>query len=481
MLMYSTILDWSNAFNVSLNLIYLSMVLGTIMVVILDNRNPVKTLSWIMVLIFLPVIGLLFYFFFGQNIRKERLISKRNYENIARRPLRKFWHKSLPTLPEEWQTLSNLFRRMNRAVPFDDNHVNVHTNGYSMLQALLHEIASARHHIHMEYYIFEDDPVGRLVSDALIDKVREGVKVRLLYDDVGCWRVKDRFFKRMSEAGIEVYPFLKVRFPILTNKANYRNHRKITVIDGRIGFIGGMNIAERYLHGLPWGQWRDTSITIKGDAVHSLQSLFLMDWCFVTQEMINDLSYFPTIDNTGKIPIQIVTSKPFGRWHDIMQGYLYAISNARKYIYMQTPYFMPTEQILTALQTAALAGIDVRIMLPWRTDNRIVQMCSRSYMREVMEAGVKVLFYHSGFLHSKMLVIDDSLASIGSTNMDFRSFEYNMEANAFIYDTETAIRLRDIFLSDQEQCVHISSQRWARRSFWRKIEESILRLFAPLL
>lgn len=479
--MYDSMFDWSNAFNVSINLIYLSMVFGTIMVVILDNRNPVKTLSWIMVLIFLPVIGLVFYFIFGQNIRRKRVISKKNYENIAKRPLRKFWHKTCSALPTEWRSLANLFRRMSKSVPFDGNRLEIHTNGYTMLQSLLKHITEARHHIHMEYYIFENDSVGRLVSDALIEKVRQGVKVRLLYDDVGCWQVKDKFFRRMAEAGIEVHPFLKVHFPVLSNRVNYRNHRKITVIDGHIGLIGGMNIAKRYLQGVPWGQWRDTTISVRGRAVHSLQSVFLMDWCFVTREMINDPIYFPNTDDAGNVPIQIVTSKPFGRWHDIMQGYLHAINSARQYIYIQTPYFMPTEEILTALQTAALSGIDVRIMLPWKADNRIVQMCSRSYMREVMEAGVKVLFYHSGFLHSKMLVIDDSLASVGSANMDFRSFEYNMEANAFIYDRDTASRLRDIFLTDQQECAHISSQRWASRSFWRKVEESILRLFAPLL
>ena len=206
-----------------------------------------------------------------------------------------------------------------------------------------------------------------------------------------------------------------------------------------------------------------------------------MDWCFVTGQQVSDTVYFPLQDNMGHSQIQIVTSKPVGRWREIMQGYLHAIASARRYIYIQTPYFMPTEQILTALQTAALSGVDVRIMLPWKSDSRVVQMCSRSYLRDVMEAGVKVLFYHHGFLHAKTLVIDDRISSIGSTNIDFRSFEYNFEVNAFMYDSDTALRLRDIFLTDQEHCAHISSQRWARRSPWRKVEESVLRLFAPLM
>ena len=326
-----------------------------------------------------------------------------------------------------------------------------------------------------------DDALGRLVSDALIDKAREGVEVRVIYDDVGCWRVKDSFFNRMREAGIEVHPFLKVHFPIFSRRVNYRNHRKIAIIDGNVGFIGGMNIANRYLRGVPWGAWRDTSLCISGMAVQGLQTVFLMDWCFVTGQQVSDTAYFPLQDNMGHSQIQIVTSKPVGRWREIMQGYLHAIASARRYIYIQTPYFMPTEQILTALQTAALSGVDVRIMLPWKSDSRVVQMCSRSYLRDVMEAGVKVLFYHHGFLHAKTLVIDDRISSIGSTNIDFRSFEYNFEVNAFMYDSDTALRLRDIFLTDQEHCTHISSQRWARRSPWRKVEESVLRLFAPLM
>lgn len=474
-------LDWSTGLNIGLNVIYLTAVIGTVIVIILDNRHPVKTLAWIMVLMFLPIIGLVFYFFFGQNYRKERLISKRSYWNIARKPLRGYWRKPPTDLPEECRTLVNLFRRMNRSMPFGGNRTEIFTEGSQMLQALLWCIAHAQHHIHLEYYIFEDDAVGRLIRDALIDRAREGIKVRVLYDDVGCWRVKNRFFDRMRREGIEVYPYLEVHFPTFTNKVNYRNHRKIAVIDGRLGFIGGMNLARRYVKGLSWGTWRDTTLLIHGQAVQGLQTAFLMDWCFVTRTLISESPYFPTLDPQGDSQIQIVTSKPVGRWRDIMQGYLWAICKARRYVYIQTPYFMPTEPLLSAMQTAALAGVDVRIMLPWKADNRIVQMCSRSFLRDVMEAGVKVLFYHPGFLHSKIMVIDDCISSVGSTNMDFRSLEHNFEANAFMYDKDTAIRLREIFLEDQRHCTHISSQRWARRSLWRKVEESVLRLFAPLM
>ncbi len=473
--------DWSNPFSIVLNSVYLTIVLGTMAVVILDNRHPVKTLAWLMVLIFLPILGLVLYFFFGQSARKERLISKHSFVSIAQKPLSGYWRKPPHHLPEACRSLSTLFRRMSRTMPFGGNQVEIFTDGKSKFDSLLQCIEQAQNHIHLEYFIFEDDQVGTRIADALIRKAHQGVKVRVMYDDVGCWRVKTSFFRRMRQAGIEVHPFLKVYFPVFSHRVNYRNHRKIAIIDGTIGFIGGMNIADRYLHGLSWGVFRDTSIRIQGMSVQGLQTVFLMDWCFVTGEQITDPSYFPLQEEQGHSQVQIVTSQPVGRWREVMLGYLHAIANARRYIYIQTPYFMPTEQVLTALQTAALSGVDVRIMLPWKGDIRVVQMCSRSFLRDVMEAGVKVLFYQPGFLHAKTMVIDDTISSVGSTNMDFRSFEYNFEVNAFMYDADTAIRLRHIFEADEAHCAYISSQRWARRSWWRKVEESILRLFAPLM
>lgn len=473
--------EWDSLFGLGFNLLYLFMVIGTIIVVVLDNRHPVKTIAWILVLLFLPLVGLIFYFFFGQNVRRKRLISKRIYNNIVRRPLHEYWRKPPADFPKKGEALANLFRRMNRSLPYGGNQVKFFTDGAGLLHALLRAIADARHHIHLEYYIIEDDAVGRMVRDALIDKVKQGVKVRLLYDDVGCWRVAQRFFREMIKAGVEVYPFLEVRFPIFSNKVNYRNHRKIVVIDGAIGFVGGMNLAERYVQGVSWGVWRDTSCMIYGTAVHGLQTVFMMDWFFVTRQEVDAKVYFPRLKPIGDSYVQIVTSKPVGRWRDIMQGYLWAICNAKRYLYIQTPYFMPDEQILTALQTAALSGVDVRIMLPRKSDSRVVQMCSLSFLRDLMEAGVKFYFYGKGFLHAKMMVMDDSLSTVGSANIDFRSFEHNFEVNAFFYDTKSAIRLREAFENDLLDSEFVSSKRWNQRPFWRKVEESILRMLAPLL
>ena len=478
-------IDWSfiasEIATLTFNVFYFGAVIGTIVVIVLDNRNPVKTLAWILVLTFLPFVGLVLYFFFGRSQRRERLISRKSYNHLLKKPMAEYLAQASITPPVAYGRLMSFFRNTNQAFPFDGNRVDTFTSGESFLQALLRELQQARHHIHMEFYIFEDDAVGRLVRDVLMEKSRQGVEVRVLYDDVGCWRVPNRFFEEMREAGIETYSFLKVRFPIFTSKVNYRNHRKIVVIDGRIGFVGGMNLAERYLRGFSWGTWRDTHLLIEGRAVHGLQTAFLLDWYFVERSLITSAAYFPKLESCGTSLIQVVTSEPIGPWEEIMQGLVMAITGARKYFYMQTPYFLPTDAVLTAMQTAALSGVDVRLMLPYRADNRWTQLGSCSYLADVLQAGVKVYFYRKGFLHSKLMVSDDELSTVGSTNIDFRSFEHNFEVNAFVYDMETALQMREIFLQDQRECTQLFLKNWVKRPWYHKAAESVVRLMAPLL
>lgn len=478
-------MDWNFLLNHIVSVIfivlYLILVISLVIMLVLDNRNPVKTMAWMVVLLFLPVIGVILYFFFGRNTRKERLISQKSADMLTKKSLQGFISQSSFELPSEHYSLIQLFRTLNRALPFENNYNEVYTSGYSMLQSLIREISHAKHHIHLEFYIFEDDSIGRLVRDILIDKAQEGVEVRLLYDDVGCWHVPNRFFDQMRTAGIEVRGFLKVRFPLFTSRINYRNHRKIVIIDGKVGFIGGMNIAERYLKPGKYGIWRDTHLMVKGRAVYGLQSNFLIDWFFVTRSLITASKYYPSVDVCGQVLIQTVTSEPVGEWKAIMQGLLLAISNAKRYFYVQTPYFLPTEPILAALQTAALSGVDVRLMIPEHADSMITHLGTLSYVDDMLSAGVKVYFYQKGFLHSKLMVSDDSLSTVGSTNMDFRSFEHNFEINSFIYDTETALLMKEIFLQDQRDSVQISYKLWMRRSSKQRAKESIVRLLSPLL
>lgn len=478
-------MDWSSIFkdifSVIYDVLYFGVIIGMIIIVILDNRNPVKTMAWVLVLSFLPFVGLVFYFFFGRSTRRERLISKKSYNRLMKKPMAEFVAQESYELPADQYQVAQLFRNTNQALPFEGNEVEIYTDGYTKLQALIRELMKAKHHIHLEYYIFENDPVGRLVRDILIDKAREGVEVRLIYDDVGCWHVPNRFFEEMIEAGIEVRTFLKVRFPLFTSKVNYRNHRKIVVVDGRVGFVGGMNIALRYLRGFDWGIWRDTHLMIKGKAVHGLQTSFLLDWYFVDQTLLTSSKFFPVLESAGDSLIQIVTSEPTAEWKEIMQGLCLAISSAKRYFYIQTPYFLPTEPLLAALQTAALAGVDVRIMLPERADAAITQLATRSYLKDVLKAGVKVFFYQKGFIHSKLMVSDDALSTVGSTNMDFRSFEHNFEVNAFMYDEPTALRMKDIFLQDQRDCVPVYLKSWEKRPWHQKVKESVVRVLSPLL
>lgn len=478
-------IDWNYILNqvatVAFDIIYFGAIIGTIVVIILDNRNPVKTLAWILVLMFLPVVGLVFYFFFGRSRRRERIIGQKIYNRLLNKPMVEYLAQDATTLPMAYSRLISLFRNTTQAFPFDGNRIEIYTNGGSMLQSLLRELQNARQHIHIEFYIFEDDAIGRMVRDVLVEKARAGVEVRLIYDDVGCWHVPNRFYDEMLSAGIEVRSFLKVRFPLFTSKVNYRNHRKIVVIDGRVGFVGGMNLAERYMRGFSWGIWRDTHLLLEGKAVHGLQTAFLLDWYFVDRTLISASRYFPKMEATGTSLVQIVTSDPIGPWKEIMQGLSMAISGAKKYFYIQTPYFLPTEQILAAMQTVALAGVDVRLILPMRADNRLTHLGSCSYLADILQAGVKIYFYKKGFLHSKLMVSDDELSTVGSTNVDFRSFEHNFEVNAFIYDTETALQMREIFLQDQRDCVQVFLKNWVKRPWWRKAAESVVRLMAPLL
>ena len=472
---------WGIVAVLAFRLVYLAVILFTIVIVLLDNRNPVKTMAWILVLVFLPVVGLAFYFFFGRNTRKERLISKKGFSRLSKRPMAEYQAQEALGDFTGRNQLIPFFHRVSNALPFEGNDVQVFTDGYSMYQELFRRIAKAKHHIHLEFYIFENDAVGRLLRDLLIDKAREGVSVRLLYDDVGCWDVNPMFYDEMLCEGIEVRSFLKVRFPQFTSKVNYRNHRKLAIIDGKVGFIGGMNIALRYLKGVPWGVWRDTHICLKGKAVYGIQTAFLTDWFAVDRTLLTSAQYFPKMDSVGTSVAQIVTSDPVGEWHDIMLGLVKAISCAQRYIYVETPYFLPTEQVMAAFQTAALSGVDVRLMIPKKADAFITHKGTMSYLDELMKSGVKVYFYRAGFLHSKLWVADDEWASIGSTNLDFRSFEHNFEANAFFYDEKTVCTLKEIFLEDMKKCMTLSQKIWDKRSFKNKIVESVVRLLAPLL
>ena len=462
---------------------YSIIVIMAMVRVLMDNRQPAKTMAWMLVLMFVPLLGIVLYIFFGQNTRKERKIWQQSLDQLTKRSMLEFAEQKDFNIPEEYRNISNLFMNQSLALPFKNNEVEIYTSGYDFFPSLLMEIGKAEHHIHLDTFIISDDPLGRIVADALIDKARQGVEVRLIYDDVGSWRTPNSFFTRMRNEGVEVYAFMPVRFPAFTSRVNYRNHRKICVIDGEVGFIGGMNIARRYVQGTVRQPWRDTHVKITGSAVYGLQRAFLVDWYFVSKILITERSYYPEIiigqnDNL----VQVVTSSPTSLWPEIEQGYVRILTNAKHYVYMQTPYFLPTNPILFAMRVAALSGVDVRLMIPYETDTKIVEWASRSYVMEAAKAGVKILLYREGFNHSKLLVSDDAMATIGSTNVDFRSFENDFEANAFFYDKEIALRVKEVFLKDQSGSLDLEDvRRLIKRPFLQRLWESVVRLLSPLL
>lgn len=475
---------WSDWLYFGIYTGFILTIIFTVIVVVLENRNPVKSLAWIVVLIFIPIGGFILYLFFGQQYRHTRMISKRKRRILQRM-------SSSTTQSDETETGNKLSPESQQQISLGyqlggtrltvHNRVEIFTDGESKFNALIEDLEKATDFIHLQYYIFNNDTLGRTIKAVLSEKARQGVRVRVLYDDVGSWRVKAKFFREMRKAGIEIKPFFKVSFPQLANKLNYRNHRKVAVIDGKIGYIGGMNIADRYCDGLSWGIWRDTHARIQGPAVYGLQTAFSIDWSFTTREFLSEARYYPPVEASGDTDIQILTSGPLGEWKEIAMSFLKAIANARECIYIQTPYFLPTDSLLKALQAAALAKVDVRLMVPRHSDSRLLQYASQSYLKDVLRAGIKVYFYEGGFLHAKSLVIDNEFSTIGSTNFDFRSFDHNFEINAFMYSPETNARMKKIFLNDMKQCKRITLSRWKRRPIYTKVVESFVRLMSPIL
>lgn len=454
-------------------------IISTALVVVLENRSPVRTVAWVLVLLFIPVAGLIIYIFFGQKFGKERTIARRSIHSDDCSPA---CSRAIPDekrIPE-YRGIMSLVRNADQSVPLYGRCTDMFTDGQSFIDSLIADIRHAKSFIHMEFYIIDDDRIGRTVRDALAQKAGEGVEVRFIYDDVGCLKTKDKFFRPITANGGQVFPFLEVRFPRFSRKVNFRNHRKLVVIDGKTAYIGGMNIAERYAS----SGWRDLHIRLTGDIVFSIQDVFLRDWHFVSREFLNDPRFY-FLDNTktdcGNTQMQIALSSPAERWRGIRQGLLKIILEAKKYIYIITPYFLPDEVILSAMQTAALSGVSVKLMIPEKGDNRIVNLGTRSYIYDILKCGAEVIMYKPAFVHSKLVVCDDSFVSIGSSNMDFRSFDNNFEANCFIYDKQLAETCRDIFIGGIKQGRIINTEAWKRRPKAIRLTESVVRMFSPLL
>jgi len=476
-------------FNGIILLIYVVTILSTIITVIQQKGDPLKTISWVMVMLLVPIIGIAFYFYFGKNFRRQKIFNRKGLLDMER--MRDFSHRQILELPgkdflknpkiKSKQHIMSLLLNNSKALLSEHNSLKLFSSGREAFDIIIKDIDAAKDHIHMMYYIIEDDKLGNHVKDVLIKKAKEGVEVRVIYDDMGSWGLPSKYTRELEDAGAEVHAFLPVRFPLFTNKINFRNHRKIVIIDGQIGHVGGMNIADRYVEGgAELGMWKDMQLRIEGEAVHSLQVIFLTDWYFVSDKVINDDKYFPEHFITENRLVQITASGPDSDWASIMQAYFAAITTAEDYIYIASPYFIPNESILTALKTAALSGVDVRLMLPHKSDSHVVFRSTLSFVGELMEAGVSIYFYNNGFNHAKLMMVDGIFASVGTANMYIRSFDQNFEVNALIYDEETTKILEKYFLDDLQYCKHFTLEEWENRHWLNNTKEALARLFSPL-
>lgn len=474
-----------------LNLLFIINILFALAVVFLERKNPASTWTWLMVLLFLPTIGFILYLFLGQNLKRKKLFSlkkeeKENLNSIIDKQ-KEFLNnedliKTNPFL-SKYSDIMTLNLCSDNSFYTNNNKVTIFTDGKSKFDQLKENLKNAKTYIHMEYYIFQNDNLGRTILEILSQKAKEGLEVKLLYDGMGCLKVPKCFFAPLIEAGGKVVCFFPPFVPYINLRVNFRNHRKICTIDGQYGFIGGFNIGDEYL-GLSkkFGFWRDTHLFIQGDAIDALELHFLMDWRFAASEnSIFDNKYFPHRAHLGNTGLQIVSSGPDSTWKSIRNGYLKMISKAETNIFIETPYFIPDDSILEALKIASLSGVDVRIMIPSKPDHPFVYWASTSYMGELLESGVKCYTYTKGFLHSKFLSIDKSISSVGTANLDIRSFTLNFEINAFIYDKEITSDLERFFMDDLKFCDELTLEKYTNRSFVVKFKESISRLLSPIL
>ncbi|HBV88713.1 cardiolipin synthase [Desulfosporosinus sp.] len=468
-----------------INLIQI-IVLGR--VILLENRPPEKTVVWLFMLALLPVLGLILYILFGRKTQGPLFFSKHNKDNPLKRWInqqqRDIKNGQMISDPDtnSDSKLINLHLNSGFAPMTVHNQVEVLMNGGEKFRALFNALEGASHHIHLSYYIFKDDEIGEDVLKILTRKVTEGVKVRVLLDGMGSLSISGSFMKRMRKAGIQAEWFFPIRFPYISSKLNLRYHRKLVVVDGRVGFIGGLNIGDEYLsRDSKLGFWRDTHIKIEGEAVHTLQSIFLNDWYYVTGKEYSGASYFPQMTISHKLPLQILASGPDSNWPSVLQSFFSSITMAKQSIYIETPYFIPDESLIMALKTAALSGLDVRLLVQGIPEHKLTYLAMNSYFEELLQAGVKIFKYMKGTLHAKILLIDNHIASVGSANMDLRSFFLDFEINAFIFDQSLTGQLIQNFKSDMEESKEVKLEEFQNRSAITRFKESCARLFSPLL
>ena len=459
-------------------------------IIFLEHKDASSAWAWLMVLLFIPILGFFLYLIFGKPLNKRQIFT---WDTKSKLGVKKAVQAQMRDIEEDqfvfkddrlaqYKDLYYLHLRNNDAILTLDNQVEIFKDGNDKFNALISDLEKAKDHIHLLYYIIRHDALGQRIADILIKKVNEGVEVRLLYDDMGSRRLSRRYIRRLRNAGAHVESFFPSKIPKVNFKINYRNHRKLAIIDGKIGYIGGFNIGDEYLgESKKFGYWRDTHLKISGNAVLNMQTRFILDWNQASREDILYEDRFYCAVPKGDVGVQIVSSGPESDWEQIKNGYIKMIMSAKEKIYIQTPYFIPDESLRDALRIAALSGVEVNIMIPNKPDHPFVYWATLSHIGDMLNAGAKVFIYQKGFMHAKTIVIDGKIASVGTANIDVRSFRLNFEVNAFLYDFELAKRLVDAFEEDVLHSTQMTKKLYVRRSLGIRFKESISRLLSPVL
>jgi len=465
--------------------------LFAITIVFVQRKNPTAVAAWLLIIFFIPVLGFILFIIFGQDYRKRKMFQIKDeadqvvnsyvhtQENLLKEPqahLDDRWSGSLARMVL-------MLLESNRAIVTNDNQVTVYTKGTEKFSDLILAIKNASHHVHLEYYILKDDGLGKEVMAALVERAGSGVEVRLLVDGIGSGRLSGRFFEDLVAAGGQYAVFFPSLIPYFNYRINYRNHRKIAIIDGKTAFIGGFNIGDEYIaKGERWGFWRDTAVRIEGSAAAAAQLRFFQDWNYASRQKIDfQPVYFPEGEDKSGSIIQIVSGGPDTQWNPVKESYMKMINSATETVYIQTPYFIPDDSIVDSLRIAALSGLDVRIMIPTKPDHIFVYWASHSYIEQLLPSGVRAYTYDNGFLHAKTIVTDGTVASVGSANWDVRSFRLNFETNAVIYDPFIAGELKEAFEQDLAYCRELTTGWYESRSIFFKARAAISRLFSPVL
>ncbi|MHC5353595.1 cardiolipin synthase [Myroides sp. LJL115] len=485
--------DWF----IYVEIIYFLLAIAVSIRIIYDTNSISKTLAYLLLVFFVPILGMIFYFSFGINYRKRKMYSKKlqRHEDFQDRLAAKVKHFNEHTTKEVNQVIENnkAFISLLSSDALGENpllvnnKVNLLENGESFFEALLQDLKHAKQHIHIEYYIFDNSQVGHQIADILVDKIKQGVEVRFIYDDFGSRSIRKSIAKRLRKAGGHVFPFNKVILLALANRLNYRNHRKIVVIDGYIGYTGGINISDRYDNRMNQKNdffWRDTHMKITGSGVYGLQYVFLTDWNFCSKESITfNSKYFPSIQDLDLpiLPLQVLASGPDSDVPSILYSVIEAISQAKEEVLITTPYYIPDESLQLVIKMAALSGKKVKMILPGITDSLIVKWASESYFQELLENGVEIYLYKKGFIHAKTIVTDQDICCVGTCNLDHRSFDLNFEVNVYAYDPSLAQQMRQMFYRDCQDSLKLDIQRWNKRSSWQRLKNNFIRLLAPLL